>query len=482
MTFSRPPGHIDELSATSIEGAPTSVAAFIGTAPRGIANKAVTISSFSEYEREFGGRGNSSLAYPVYQYFQNGGRTAIVVRVSNGRHATINVGKIELRSTGPGKISLKVRVKYGKYDAAALQDELGRSPKKVNTLFDLVVSMKDSQSEITERYNRLSLKPSSKNYISKVLKQSDLVRVKRLDRKRPAKGLYTVRRNGTAGNDGKPVSNVLKAIPALDKTDFNMLCIPPYSQNSTPVDVYSEALQYCIKRRAILMVDPPGHWQSGDIDVTELASIRHQNAVIYFPRILVADDEPLEIVPCGAVAGIMARTDAIRGVWKAPAGTEAVIKGASGLAVSVSEQENQALNDKGVNCLRNFGDSIVVWGAHTLSDDRQWMYVPVRRTALFVEESIYRGTKWAVFEPNDEPLWNRLRSSVEGFMMTLFRQGAFSGSKPEMGFYVKCDKNTTSADDINSGIVNVVVGFAPIRPAEFISLKISLKAKCALCP
>lgn len=481
MTFSRPPRNIK--SATSIEGAPTSVAAFIGTAPRGIANKAVTISSFSEYEREFG-RSNGSLAYQVYQYFQNGGRTAIVVRVSNGRHSTINVGKIKLRTAGPGKIkAFKVRVKYGKYDAAALQDELGRSPKKVNTLFDLVIRMKDSQSEIIEQYDRLSLKPSSKNYISKVLKQSDLVRIKRLDRKRPVKGLYTVQRNGTAGDDGKPVLNVLKAIPALDKTDFNMLCIPPYSQNSTPVDVYSEALQYCIKRRAILIVDPPGHWQSArDADVTELASIRHQNAVIYFPRILVANDEPLEVVPCGTVAGIMARTDAIRGVWKAPAGTEATVKGASGLAVSVSEQENQALNDQGVNCLRNFGGSIVVWGARTLSDDRQWTYVPVRRLALFVEESIYRGTKWAVFEPNDEPLWNRLRSSIEDFMMTLFRQGAFSGSKPEMGFFVKCDKDTTSADDINAGIVNVAVGFAPLRPAEFISLKISIKAKCALCP
>jgi phage tail sheath protein FI len=164
-------------------------------------------------------------------------------------------------------------------------------------------------------------------------------------------------------------------------------------------------------------------------------------------------------------------------VWKAPAGSDASITGASGLLIAMSDPENGQLNPRAINCLRTlpvYGN--VVWGARTLhgDDDRgsEWKYIPVRRTALFIEESLYRGTKWVVFEPNDEPLWAQIRLNVGAFMQNLFRQGAFQGRTPREAYFVKCDRETTTQNDINLGIVNIHVGFAPLKPAEFVVLRI----------
>jgi phage tail sheath protein FI len=186
-------------------------------------------------------------------------------------------------------------------------------------------------------------------------------------------------------------------------------------------------------------------------------------------------------VPSGAVAGIFARTDAQRGVWKAPAGQDASFVGVSQLSVPLTDDENGELNPLGVNCLRAFPIiGRVVWGARTLQGADQlaseWKYTPVRRTALFIEESLYRGTKWVVFEPNDEPLWAQIRLNVGAFMHNLFRQGAFQGSSPRDAYFVKCDKETTTQNDIDLGIVNILVGFAPLKPAEFVVIQIQQMA------
>jgi phage tail sheath protein FI len=176
------------------------------------------------------------------------------------------------------------------------------------------------------------------------------------------------------------------------------------------------------------------------------------------------------------IAGLMARIDSTRGVWKAPAGTEADLRGVLDLEVNLTDLENGVLNKLGVNCLRKFPVGIVNWGARTLdgSDDigSEWKYIPIRRLALFLEESLFRGTKWVVFEPNDEPLWASIRLNLNAFMMSLFRQGAFQGSTPDKAFYVKCDGETTTQNDRNLGIVNIEVGFAPLKPAEFVIIKI----------
>jgi hypothetical protein len=181
--------------------------------------------------------------------------------------------------------------------------------------------------------------------------------------------------------------------------------------------------------------------------------------------------------PSGAVAGVFSRTDAARGVWKAPAGLEATLNGVVDLSVPLTDPENGELNPLGINCLRiRPAAGPTVWGSRTRQgDDRltsEWKYVPVRRLALYLEESLYRGMQWVVFEPNDEPLWAQIRLNAGGFLQNLFRQGAFQGSTPQQAYFVKCDRETTTQNDIDRGIVNVVVGFAPLKPAEFVILKI----------
>lgn len=277
---------------------------------------------------------------------------------------------------------------------------------------------------------------------------------------------------------------------ALRQADlFNLLCIPPYLPSG---DVHSglidEASQYCEKRRAMLLVDPPSKWIDKDSAKTgietDVGSIS-KNAAIFFPRLRqpnpLRDNQVGDFVPCGAVAGVFARTDVQRGVWKAPAGLEATLAGVPQLAVSLTDAENGELNPLGVNCLRAMpAAGRLIWGSRTrVGDDRlasEWKYVPVRRTALFIEESLYRGTQWVVFEPNDEPLWAQIRLNLGAFMHNLFRQGAFQGKSPREAYFVKCDKETTTQNDINLGIVNIVVGFAPLKPAEFVIIKLQQMA------
>jgi phage tail sheath protein FI len=279
-----------------------------------------------------------------------------------------------------------------------------------------------------------------------------------------------------------------EALSALDGVDlFNVLCIPPDTRaGTTPQAVYQAALTSCVARRAMLIIDPPAGWTTadaardgldGDIALTGQAT---RNAALYFPRLRQAD--PLlngqidTFVPCGAIAGLMARTDAQRGVWKAPAGANAVLQGAQDLSVPLTDAENGVLNPLGVNCLRRFPNAgPVVWGARTLRGaDRfadEYKYIPVRRLALYLEESIGRGIRWAVFEPNDEPLWAQLRLHVGTFMHGLFVQDAFQGSRPRDAYFVKVDRDTTAQNDIDAGVVNLLVGFAPLKPAEFVVLK-----------
>jgi phage tail sheath protein FI len=178
-------------------------------------------------------------------------------------------------------------------------------------------------------------------------------------------------------------------------------------------------------------------------------------------------------VPCGAIAGICAKTDVSRGVWKAPAGTQASFSGVTEFTVKMTDLDNGQLNPLGLNCLRTFPSiGNVVWGSRTLAGSdalgSDWRYLPVRRFTLFLEESLYRGTKWVVFEPNDEPLWAQIRLNIGAFMNDLFRQGAFQGQTTTDAYFVKCDSDTTTQNDINNGIVNITVGFAPLKPAEFV--------------
>ena len=290
--------------------------------------------------------------------------------------------------------------------------------------------------------------------------------------------------------------SLFSGLYALLKTDlFNLLCIPdatralpndPETLDSTvdPATIYSAAISLCKDRRAMLLIDTPPNvrsvadavdWKSSKVGVVD------PNGAAFFPRLRLADalngSQLRTFAPSGVIAGVYASTDASRGVWKAPAGVDAVLRGVQSLTYALSDLENGSLNPLGVNCFRTFPlYGLVLWGSRTLvgadAMASQWKYVPVRRMALFLEESLDRGMKWVVFEPNDEPLWASIRLNAEAFMHQLFRNGAFQGATPAEAYFVKCDRETTTQADIDQGIVKLLIGFAPLKPAEFVVIQI----------
>ncbi|MCB5912384.1 phage tail sheath family protein [Streptomyces pinistramenti] len=275
-----------------------------------------------------------------------------------------------------------------------------------------------------------------------------------------------------------------------DVHDVNLLALPElasYENTDDMVTVLSAAERLCKERRIFLLVDAPAAWGSVDAARAGIAAftpVRGNHSGLYFPHLQLTD--PLtgrlrSFPPSGAVAGVIARTDSERGVWKAPAGTEARLAGVHSLTVKLTDRENGLLNPLGVNALRSFPViGPLIWGARTLEGadalESEWKYIPVRRLALHVEESLLRGLQWVVFEPNNEQLWQQIRLNASAYLHSLFEKGAFKGGTPRQAYFVKCDKDTTTDEDIERGIVNVVVGIAPVRPAEFVIVKIQQMA------
>jgi phage tail sheath protein FI len=269
----------------------------------------------------------------------------------------------------------------------------------------------------------------------------------------------------------------------LDVDLFNLLMIPETFEMTAGQEaaVIPAATALCEARRAFYIVDAPSNRTLANIGAWANAASQSRNAATYFPPVRIVDPldglRPKAMAPSGTLAGVYARTDATRGVWKAPAGTDATLNGVLDLSLPVNDLENGQINPLGVNVLRNFpAYGRVSWGARTMkgadAQADEYKYIPIRRLALFLEESLYRGTQWVVFEPNDEPLWAQIRLNIGAFMNGLFRQGAFQGKTPNEAFFVKCDKETTTQADRNLGIVNIVVGFAPLKPAEFVIITI----------
>jgi phage tail sheath protein FI len=274
-----------------------------------------------------------------------------------------------------------------------------------------------------------------------------------------------------------------QANSGLDKWPiFNILVTPGVTDNL----VLSEAIAFCEKKMAFYIMDPPPQ-DVADPGSTSISNFSHPvspNAALYFPYLQSNDPGtggPVNVPPSGTVAGIFARTDTNRGVWKAPAGLETTIINTPGVVPggNMTDPVQGVLNDLAINCLRTFPSiGTVVFGARTtiypnVALRTQWGYVPVRRMALFIEQTLKLNLTWVIFEPNFEPLWLAIRTSIEGFMLSLFNQGAFAGSKPSEAFQVKCDHSTTTQDDIDNGKVNIIVAFAPLKPAEFVIVKIA---------
>jgi len=528
ITPTFPGVYIEEIPSgvRTITGVATSITAFIGSAPRGPVNDPVAVNNFGDYERRFGGLDvNSTMSYAVRDFYLNGGSQGLIVRVTGAgaSPATITLGgsggDLVLEASSPGSWgrNLRASVNYQTRDAD--------DPFPDQSLFNLTVfeAVGDGgTAPPPEQHFNVSIDPDDPRYLPRVLEQNSTLVV--VGRQGGNFQIGTARPTATVtpssppsspptfteffieavnGNDGSTPGvteytgsrNGKTGLFALEKADlFNLLCIPPPDRSDAPdtdPSVYQEALNYCRERRAFLIVDPPFDWGTppetavsdavAGLGSLGLSGTAARNSALYFPRVVEADPlrgNQLDVfVPCGVVAGVMATTDANRGVWKAPAGLDAAMNGIRGLQVNLTDPENGTLNQLGINCLRSFPvNGRVVWGARTMRGANQladeYKYIPVRRLALFIEESLYRGTQWVVFEPNDEPLWAQIRLNVGAFMQNLFRQGAFQGKTPREAYLVKCDKETTTQNDINLGIVNILVGFAPLKPAEFVIIKI----------
>jgi phage tail sheath protein FI len=576
VALSYPGVYVEEIPSgvRTITGVATSITAFVGRAISGPTDKPITIFSFGDFQRQFGGLGiEYPMSYAVADFFRNGGGQAIIVRLfkaaSGTGNGTVSVGALKLEAASPGTWSNGLSVVVDNVNVS--DDAAKRLGVDKTDLFNLTATLtSNGQTIAREKFLNLTAKADDSQVLSlagkaqridRVLNQSSqLLRVplkqgtttpdlpdgfppKPASPPTGSSGTGSGATTGSAaggtgtgsgaasgtggaaatggasaagggattatglllsgtvsgGGDTQPLDHPAytgdqahkKGLYALENADlFNLLCIPPDTPGGdTLAAVYQDAMKYCADRRAMLIVDPPKDWGAdfaigdplGSLTGLGFSADYTRNAAIYFPRVNAPDplsnDQKTVFVPCGLITGAMAATDAQRGVWKAPAGLDAGLNGISGLSVNMTNGENGILNEIGINCLRNFpvyGN--VVWGARTLRGADQmadeYKYIPVRRLALYIEESLFRGTQWVVFEPNDEPLWAQIRLNVGAFMHNLFVKGAFQGQTPAAAYFVKCDKDITTQNDIDLGIVNIRVGFAPLKPAEFVVLQI----------
>ncbi len=538
MTHPSYPGvYVEEVPSgvRRITGVATSITAFVGRAAAGPTDNPIALASFADFEHHFGGLDLASpMSYAVRDFFRNGGSHALIVRVVHS-DATAATLRLPVRSMRAAELVLEASSlgAWGNRLSAVVDHDTDRSlpraspPATDPQRFNLTVRYRphsNGKTFLTENFSAVSTNSIDARYLPLVLEQESAYILVRgpMPETRPASNVTTsgkvrtlhwVHADPNVGSDGSDItdddiigSQQLKTgLYALNRADaFNLLCIPPRIRDTssmpstyeaTSTRVYEAALALCVERRAMLIVDPDPAWAAQTPNAIDraidgrnalgIAGPAARNAALYFPCVRQVD--PLRnrrvdtFVPSGAMAGIIARTDAQRAVWKAPAGLEATLTGVTDLQVNISDPENARLTPLAINGLRSLGArGRVVWGARTWAgvpgSTDEYKYIPVRRLGLFIEESLYRGTKWAVFEPNDEPLWAQLRLNVGAFMHELFRQGAFQGASPDDAYFVKCDRTTTTQHDITLGRLNVLVGFAPTRPAEFVLINIRQRA------
>jgi len=510
--------YIEELpgSTHTITPAPTSITVFVGYShPFKTQNflTAVQLFSFTDYERFFGGFFSSDLfdtrlAYAVNQFFLNGGTNAYIVGLQPQYYdstptaypivaPSLTIDPLIFTALEPVDLNHPMTIVINNLQAS--------DPMKPN-VFD-TADITITYGVRVEAYRKVSLNTANaQNFVETRIGTAA----------QPISSLVTVAPTASGYGTGfaaitattpqyfpsmtnqLPTNFVSTFNPAdffpvfqqdssLDKVHiFNLLVLPGITDNG----ILSEALAFCERKLAFLIMDPPIQYSAdgsnnlpliADAMTTSLLPTS-PNGALYFPYLLSSDlqGNTIELPPSGFVVGIYARTDTNRGVWKAPAGLETIVNNTTGVVERglMNDPRQGVLNPLGINCLRTFPSvGTVVFGARTLvtanPSFEQVRYVPVRRMMLFIEQSLYDSLKWAIFEPNDEPLWFAMRHSVEAFMQTLFRQQAFQGDTPDQAYQVKCDSTTTTQDDINLGIVNLFVAFAPLKPAEFVVVKIA---------
>ena len=530
VTTSYPGIYIQELPSLvhSITPAPTSTAVFVGyinpfyaLTPPVDYNTAIVLFSFADYQANFGGFFSCPwqpdyVGQAVNQFFSNGGQTCYVVALqpqhyynSKGdKQGDIGAANCTLKAAG-GNITLTARQPVGVGTAGIsmavalsnLQSSASGGPKDTA---DIVISYGTT----VETHRKVQIAT-----LAATLQNSSLVSVavSAPPTAYPPAGStpldYTSLANGQiAPQVGFSVINpvdfepVFQDYESLDKVPiFNLLATPGITDSL----VTATAVAYCERKRAFYIADTPSS-EAPNWDVNTIVNALNQvppalspapplstNAAVYYPWLQTTDPvtgkqtDPVTgnavlSPPSGYVAGMYAKTDSAQGVWQSPAGLQTTLTGTTGVDVKgmMTDPQQGVLNNNAINCLRQFaGAGTVVFGARTTvaanPSFQQWKYVAVRRMALFIEQTLYANLTWAVFEGNSAPLWNALTQEVTAFMLSLFRQGAFAGDKPSNSFLVQCDSTTTTQQDRDNGVVNIVVGFAPLLPAEFVVVKIA---------
>jgi hypothetical protein len=458
---------------------------------------------------------NAYLAHAVYGFFHNGGTLCYVVRVGEGtapgapqKELPAATGDdlpfrvVAREDAGNGEVSIEIAEDETDQPAvtpAGNGNGNGSAAGTTQTYTFTVTAAPDPSKQDeqpkTETLSGLTLQKGGNAYVvTKVNRDSTLIMLEEtepdtLAQRPPLKaGTYKLDETGSLAtiSPDQVQGNVdsrtgLDGLGAVD--EITMLCIPdlmsPALTDDQRKDLQGKMVAHCdLAKDRMAILDAP--LEMGPQDILAWRSDMgwtSKFATLYYPWIEVMDpidNQPIMVPPSGHVAGVWARTDATRGVHKAPANE--VVMGANGLSFQVTGDEQGQMNQDGINCIRSFpGRGIRIWGARTLStrEDPEWRYINVRRLFNFVSESIMEGTQWAVFEPNDATLWTQLRISVTNFLTRVWRDGALFGATPGEAFYVKCDAETNPPDLVEAGQVTVEIGIAPVKPAEFVVFRIS---------
>ena len=516
VTTSYPGVYIQELPSLvhTITPAPTSIAVFVGYTHPFRTRKFLTATqlfSFADYQANFGGFFSSPwqpdyVGDAVYQFFLNGGHTCYVVGLPAQEYygysgsppqltpqgqvvpASVNIGGITftaLQPVGTGAAGIPMQVAISNIKETSSPDDTADIVISYGTtvetyrkvpIHDLATRLQGSELVTVTLPSPPGAYPATGSPFSLGYGTSDLP---------PSQG-------GTVINPME-FAQVFADYASLDKLPvFNLLATPGITDDA----VTSEAIAYCERKRAFYIMDTPSPqtlgWDVNTVvgDLMQATPLSppppaSTNAAVYYPWLKTTDPvtgNPIMSPPSGFVAGIYGQVDSARGVWQSPAGIQTALLGTTGVDPNgiMTDPQQGILNQNAIDCLRQFpGIGTVVFGARTTAGSdantaqQQWRYVAVRRMALFIEQTLYTNLTWAVFEGNAAPLWSALTQEVTAFMLSLFRQGAFAGTTPSQAFVVQCDSTTTTPADVANGVVNILVGFAPLVPAEFVVVKIA---------
>ena len=503
-TYLTPGVYVEEVPSANkpIEGVSTSIAAFVGLAPGGPINTPMRISNWTQFAKIYGDPNEPDngpfmegayLAHSVYGFFQNGGTLCWIVRV--GDDAGSNGSGPAARAALPAATDAAVET----YGAVALnagsevEVEIVEEPSAGEGT-DKTYTVKVTSGSDNEEFTGLSTKKGRNNLATKVNAQSKLIKIEETGaslpeaQRAPATGTFKLSAPSIDPSKVKPTHfegdvarrKGMGGLAAVD--EITMVVMPDImtlgEDDAQLRDLQGKMIAHCENagdRMAIL--DAPPNLLPQEVLEWRMNTAGYDSkfAALYYPWIEVMDpltNKPMMVPPSGHVAGLWCRTDATRGVHKAPANE--IVMGANGLGFQVTHAEQGGLNKVGINCIRAFpGRGIRIWGARTLSSEPEWRYLNVRRLFNYLEDSILNGTQWAVFEPNDRALWAKVRRSIAAFLTMEWRKGALFGATPGEAFFVNCNDETNPSEAIDLGQLTCEIGVAPVKPAEFVIFRLS---------